>query len=49
MGVPLTGLGEVHDFKGDKISHLIAFVQVKFSAGIVKGRKHDLDVLRIES
>jgi hypothetical protein len=37
--VPLTGLGKVHDFQGDTISHFIAFAEVKLGAGTVEGRQ----------
>jgi hypothetical protein len=47
--VPLTGLGKVHDFQGNTISQLIALTEAKLGARAVKSRKHDQDVLRIES
>jgi hypothetical protein len=49
MGIPLACLGKVHDFQSYQVSLPVAFSKSKLSAGIVKGRKHDLDVLRIES
>jgi hypothetical protein len=47
--VPLSRLGEVDNFQGDKLGHLVAFAKVKLGAGSVERRKHNLDVFRIES
>jgi hypothetical protein len=49
MGYPARLHWQGPRFLSYQVSLPVAFSKSKFSAGIVKDRKHDLDVIRIES